>query len=118
MSEKKLTVYDATKDELIEFFFDQRKVEGVLAKERFLAWLWKKRNDELLDAQEKTIDASEKWLHEYVTLVKQANDEADFEKKMLIFEKANKAYQQYEKANKDYEKLDKKLMANIERSYV
>ena len=118
MSSKKLTVYDATKDELIEFFFDQRKVEGVLARERFLSWLWKKRNDELLDAQSTAIDASQRYLSQYVTLLKQATEEPDLEKKMIIFDKANKAYSMYEKAEKDYEKLDKKLEASMKRSYI
>lgn len=111
MSKKNLTVYDATKEELIQYFF--HPIDGGFRVpsdvKRFLIWLESKRTGELLDAQNKTIDASQKYLHEYIDLVKQANNEPEFEKKLLIFEKANKTYKLYEKAERDYKKIDKKL---------
>ena len=111
MSNKKLTVYDATKEELIQYFF--HPLDGGFrvpsSAERFLIWLEQKRTGELLDAQDKTIEASQKYLHEYIDLVKQANSEPELDKKLRIFEKANTAYKLYEKAERDYKKIDKEL---------
>ena len=111
MSKKELTVYDATKEELIQYFF--HPIDGGFKVpsdvKRFLIWLEDKRTGELLEAQSLTIESSQKYLHEYIELVKQANNEPELEKKMLIFEKANKAYKLYEKAEKDYKKIDKEL---------
>lgn len=117
MSKKKLTVYDATKEELIQYFF--HPIDGgfrVPAQaDRFCIWLQQKRQGELIDAQSKTIDDSQDALHEYINLVKQANAEPDIDKKIDIFEKANKAYKRYEKAEKLYRKLDKKIEEGWER---
>ena len=112
---KQYTVYDATKEELIEFCFNPREVRGVLMKQQFLAWLARKRTDELITSQEESIELSQKSLHEYIDLVKKANDEPDLDRKLAIFEKANKAYEQYEKAEKAYAKLDKQLSNSFER---
>ncbi len=110
---KKLTIQDATKDELIQYFFTCDYFGGGYRiqadKERFLIWLAEKRTGELLDAQEQSIDASQKALHEYIDYVKQATDAKDLNKKFALLAKANEAYERYEKANKQYDKLGKKI---------
>ena len=110
---KKYTLNDATKDELIQYFFTPEGFGGGYRinadKERFLIWLARKRSGELLDAQDQTIDASQKALGEYVDFVRKANNEPDIDKKLDLLDKANKAYERYEKANKKYESIDKKL---------
>lgn len=115
---KKLTVYDATKEELIQYFFQPDGFGGgyriPAMKDKFIIWLQRKRNGDLLTAQEATIDASQKALHEYVDLVKKMNDEPDVERKLEIAEQANAAYKRYERAEKQYETLDKKIMRGLE----
>lgn len=110
---KKLTLQDATKDELIQYFFTCDYFGGgyrVQAdEERFLIWLKNKRTGELLDAQDKSIDASEKALEEYISYIKQAGDAKDLEEKISLLDKANEAYTRYEKAEKQYNKLNKKI---------
>lgn len=110
---KQYTVYDATKEELIEFCFNPFEVRGVLMKERFLEWLQKKRADELMDAHSKATDNALDSLHQYIELVKQANDEADIDKKLALFDQANRAYSQYEKGMEQSNKLNKKLMKEM-----
>ena len=109
----RLTVEDATKEELIQYFFVPDHFGGGTRigadKERFLIWLSKKRADTLLNAQEQTIEASQKALSEYIGYVKQANAEPDINRKLELFEKANEAYDRYERANKKYDALDKKV---------
>ena len=63
----------------------------------------------MLNAVERTIDASEKFLHQYIDFVKQANDEPDIDKKFELFNKANEAYKKYELSNKKYDSLNRKL---------
>ena len=114
---KELAIQDATKDELIQYFFTPSGFGGgntiPCRQDSFLLWLKQKRDGELLDAQEASIDASQKALHEYIDLVKQMNDEKDIEKKLVIGEKANKAYERYEKAEKRYRSIEKKLISSI-----
>lgn len=115
MSEKKLTVYDATKDELIQYFF--HPLDGGFRipsdVERFLIWLEQKRNGELLRAYEDAAEESNKALHEYIEFVKQANSEQDLDKKLTLFDEANHAYQRYEKMEKICAKTDKKLSESL-----
>lgn len=109
---KELTIQDATKDELIQYFFTPDGFGGGFripaAKDSFLLWLKKKRDGELLDAIDTSIDASQKALHEYIELVKQMNDEKDIDRKLEIAEKADKAYERYEKAEKAARRLHTK----------
>lgn len=113
----KLSVYDATKEELIQYFFQPDCFGGgyriPAMKDEFLIWLQQKRNKELLDAQDTAIEDSQRHLKEYVRLVKLANDTADIEEKLNIFDQANKAYQRYELAEKHYQALDKMLMDSL-----
>ena len=109
---KELTIQDATKDELIQYFFTPDGFGGGFripaAKDSFLLWLKQKRDGELLDAIDTSIDASQKALHEYIELVKQMNDEKDIDRKLEIAEKADKAYERYEKAEKAARRLSTK----------
>lgn len=113
---KELTIQDATKDELIQYFFTPDGFGGGFripaAKDSFLLWLKQKRDGELLDAIDTSIDASQKALHEYIELVKQMNDEKDIDRKLEIAEKADKAYKRYEKAEKAYERYEKEVKDN------
>lgn len=104
---KELTIQDATKDELIQYFFTPDGFRIPAAKDSFLLWLKQKRDGELLDAIDTSIDASQKALHEYIELVKQMNDEKDIDRKLEIAEKAEKAYERYEKAEKACERYEK-----------
>lgn len=110
---KELTIQDATKDELIQYFFTPDGFGGGFripaAKDSFLLWLKQKRDGELLDAIDTSIDASQKALHEYIELVKQMNDEKDIDRKLEIAEKADKAYERYEKAEKAARRLHTKM---------
>ena len=109
---KELTIQDATKDELIQYFFTPDGFGGGFripaAKDSFLLWLKQKRDGELLDAIDTSIDASQKALHEYIELVKQMNDEKDIDRKLELAEKADKAYERYEKAEKAARRLPTK----------
>ena len=109
---KKLTINDATKEELIQYFFSSDYFGGgyriPALKDKFLLWLTQKRGGELVTAQEASLDASQKALHEYVDYVRKFSDEKDLDKKLEWANKANTAYERYEKANKQYDKLGKK----------
>lgn len=109
---KKLTIQDATKQELIEFMFAPAGMGGgfgiPVPKDKFILWLQGKRSKEYLDSAEKAAEASNKALKSYIDFVRQANDEPDLDKKMALLEKGAKAFDQYEKYSKEYDKLSKK----------
>ena len=109
---KKLTVQDATKQELIQFIFAPAGMGGgfgiLVPKDKFILWLQKKRSNEYLESAEKAAEASKKALKSYTDLVRQANDEPDIDKKLALLEKGTKAFDQYEKCSKEYDKLSKK----------
>lgn len=117
MSKKNLTIADATKAELIQYFFQPDSFGGGFRipapKDKFLLWLKAKRDRELLDACDASADASSKALHEYVELITQWNEEKDLDKKRAISEKANEAYERFKKAEKRYMAIDKKLMSSM-----
>ena len=110
---KNLTVYDATKEELIQYFFQPDAFGGGFRipamKDEFILWLQKKRNGELLDASNASSYALRKSLREYIDYIKKANDEPDIDKKMVLFAKANEAYERYEKASKQYDDLQERI---------
>jgi hypothetical protein len=114
---KELSVYDATKDELIEYFFKPDCFGGGFRipamKDHFLSWLKGKRNRQLLDAQDVAIEDSQKHLQEYIRLIRQANDATDLDGRLEILDRADKAYQRYELAEKHYRELDKKLSESL-----
>lgn len=108
-----LKVQDATKEELIQYFFTADAFGGgariPASKDSFLLWLKKKRADELLKAGETALEASQEALQEYISFVKRANDSKDIEEKINLIEAAESAYKRYEKFQKVYEKESKKL---------
>lgn len=112
MSKKKLTIQDATKEELIQYFFSADSFGGgyriPALKDKFLLWLQKKRSDEFLNASDASLEESQKALHEYIDCVKNMNGATGIEEKLKWAEKANQAYEKYEKANKAYDKFSKK----------
>ncbi len=110
-------IEDATKEELIQYFFGVEGLGGGFRigadKDRFLIWLERKRTKTLLDAQDTATEASQKSLQEYIQYIKEANDEKDIEKKLALFQKANKAYKKYEEYNRQYDLLDKKISKSL-----
>ncbi len=109
----KYKITDATKQELIDYFFGVEGLGGGYRipadKDRFLIWLARKRADVLIDASETAAEASQKALKEYISFVQQANDTEDLGEKLALFEKANNAYKRYEKYNRQYVLTQKKL---------
>ena len=111
-SKKKLTIQDATKQELIEFMFKPAGMGGgcliPVPKDSFILWLQKRRSKEFIDSAEEAAEASNKALKSYIDLVRQANDEPDLDKKIALLEKGNKAFEKYKKFSKEYDRLSKK----------
>ena len=109
----KLKISDATKEELIQYFFGVDGFGGGYRipadKDRFLIWLEHKRTDTLLNAQETATEAANKALAEYIKFVRLANDETDINEKLALFEKANNAYKRYQKFNEQYHLIGKKV---------
>jgi hypothetical protein len=109
---KKLTIQDATKQELIEFMFAPAAMGGgfgiPVPQDSFILWLQKKRGKEYIDSAEDAAEASNKALKSYIELVRRANDEPDIDKKLALLEKGAKAFDQYKKYSKEYDKLSKK----------
>ena len=112
MSKKKLTIHDATKQELIEFLFLPAGMGGGFAipvpQDSFILWLQKRRGKIYLDSADAAAGAADKALNSYIDFVRQANDEPDLDKKMDLLTKGNEAYEKYEKYSKEYDKLSKK----------
>lgn len=112
---KGLKVTDATKEELIQYFFGVEGFGGgyriAADKERFLIWLSNKRSNALLTAGENAGEAAQKALREYLSYVKQMIDAEDFDEKIRLGDKADAAYKRYEKFNRQsveaYKKADK-----------
>lgn len=108
-----LKVSDATKEELIQYFFTEDTFGGghrIRAdKERFLLWLAKKRAGKLMEAQEAAMDTEQESLRKYIETLKAFNEEKDLDKKLQIAQKGNKYYEQYQRAVKQGEQLNKKL---------
>lgn len=109
---KKLTIQDATKDELIQYFFSSDYFGGgyriPALKDKFLLWLQNKRSKEFLDASDASLEESQEALKEYIDCVKKMTEATDIEEKLKWADKGNKAYERYEKANKAYDKFSTK----------
>lgn len=108
-----LKVSDATKEELIQYFFTEDIFGGGhrlrADEDRFLLWLAKKRAGKLLEAQEAAMDTEQESLRKYIETIKAFNEEKDLDKKLELAQKGNKYYEQYERALKQEEQLNKKL---------
>ena len=108
-----LKVEDATKEELIQYFFTEDTFGGGhrirAEKDRFLLWLAKKRAGKLMEAQEAAMDKEQESLRKYIETMKAFNEEKDLDKKLQLAQKGNKYYEQYKRAEKQGEQLNKKL---------
>lgn len=104
MAKRKYTINDATKEELITYFFQPDCFGGGFripaAKDSFLLWLSKKRNGELLKAGETAAEAEQEAMHEYLDYIKKSIEEVDIDKKIELAKLADKAYRRYEKMGK------------------
>lgn len=108
-----LKISDATKEELIQYFFTEETFGGghrIRAdKDRFLLWLAKKRAGKLMEAQNAAMDTEQESLRKYIDAVKAFNEEKDIDKKLQLAETANYYYEKYESAGKRAAQLDKKI---------
>ena len=110
------SVYDATKEELILYFFaPEFNGAGHLRadQDRFINWVNRRRNEHLLKVQGKVIEDSQTAFKEYIRLLREAGDEKDIDKKIALYDEASKAFELYEKYNKEYDKLDDQIMTNM-----
>ena len=114
-----VTMEDATKNELIQYFFVPEGCGGAFRipanKDAFLAWVENKRKGTLLEAGQTAQDAAMKNLNEYVSLVKKANDEKDIVKKLRIFDEANAAYKRYERFTGQANSVNKNIMKVVDQ---
>lgn len=108
-----LKVSDATKEELIQYFFTEDTFGGghrIRAdKDRFLFWLAEKRAGKLMEAQEAALDTEQEILRKYIETIRAFNEEKDIDKKLDLAQKGNEYYKQYIRASKQEELLNKKL---------
>lgn len=85
-----LKVSDATKEELIQYFFTEDTFGGghrIRAdKDRFLIWLTQKRAGKLREAQNAAMDTEQESLRKYIETVKAFNEEKDIDKKLQLAE--------------------------------
>lgn len=109
-------VNEATKEELLIYFFAP-ELNGAdhlrASTDRFINWVNQRRNEHLLKVQDKVIEDSQTAFKEYIRLIKEANDEPNIDKKLALFEEANKAWALHEKYEKDYSKLDDQISKNL-----
>lgn len=115
----KYKITDATKDELIQYFFGVEGFGGGYRvpadKDRFLIWLENKRCDALLKANETATEASDKALKEYIGFIRLANEEGNVDKKLELLDKANAAYERYEKFNEQWGKSNREIDKHFAR---
>ena len=108
-----LKVSDATKEELIQYFFREDEFEGGYRigadRDRFLLWLAKKRAGKLMEAQEAAMNTEQESLRKYIETLKAFNEEKDIDKKLELAQKGSEYYMQYKRAAKQEEQLNKKL---------
>jgi len=110
---KKLTINDATKDELIQYFFVPEGMGGgykiPAPKDSFILWLENKRRGELYESSEVATKAFLKYMHESTDYMKKSLEAQDFEEKMRYIEMAEEAHKKSEAAWKQKEKLEGRL---------
>ena len=113
---KKYTMEDATKDDLIEYFFNS--ISGGFripaAEDQFLLWLQRKRSGILLESYETATEAAQKALQEYVRLVHEFIDEPDIDKKIALHEEADRQYERYQKFSKQGSDLNDELFKEVQ----
>lgn len=109
-------VNEATKEELLLYFFapEFNGANRLRAdKDRFLLWVNARRSKSLLDAQSRVAEQGSDYFKEYIALIKEADEEKDLDRKLAIYEKANKAYELWDRNRKEYNRLEKEIVNNI-----
>lgn len=112
MKEKKpLTIQDATKAELIEYFFSPISGGFRIGADqlKFLLWLENHRREKNYKKYSDLQDAATESLDQYVELLEQAKDEPDGAKKLDILTAANRYFKQYEKLQAQADKAAERI---------
>lgn len=112
MKEKKpLTIQDATKAELIEYFFSP--ISGGFRigadQQKFLLWLENHRREKNYKKYSDLQDAATESLDQYVNLLERAKKEPDDMKRLDILTVAGKYFKQYEKLQAQAEKAAERI---------
>lgn len=112
MKTKNLTISDATKEELLEYFFKPEGMGGgftiTAPQDKFLLWLKTRRAKECLDAMDKATNKGLVALKESVRLNKEAATETDVDKLISLSAKADELYRTFEKYDKEAQMYMKK----------
>ena len=112
MKEKKpLTIQDATKAELIEYFFSPISGGFRIGVDRqsFLLWLERHRREKAFKRYSDAVDAATESLDQYLKLLKRAKEEPDDMKRLDILTAAGRYYKQYEKLQAQAEKAAERI---------
>lgn len=111
------TLDDATKAELIEYFFNPISGGYIVGadKDNFLIWLQQKRSGTLLKSYETATEKAHEMLNKYIELIGAANDEPDIKKKLALLKQADSAYKKYQAFDKQSDELGKKFDREINR---
>ena len=108
---KPLTIQDATKAELIEYFFSP--ISGGFRigadQQKFLLWLENRRREKKYKKYSDLQDAATESLDQYVELLERAKDEPDDMKRLTILTAADRYYRQYEKLQAQAEKAAERI---------
>ena len=112
MKEKKpLTIQDATKAELIEYFFSP--ISGGFRigadRQKFLLWLENHRREKNYKKYSDVQDAATESLDQYVKLLERAKEEPDNAKRLDILTTAGRYYKQYEKLQAQADKAAERI---------
>lgn len=108
---KGLKLTDATKSELLEYFFApicEGREHLQYNEDRFLIWLNYKRNKEIIDEKSNLAEKSHDLLEEFIELSKQITLEDDSDVKMKLIKRSNKLWDEVQKLESKQKKLDKK----------
>lgn len=108
---KPLTIQDATKAELIEYFFSP--ISGGFRigadQQKFLLWLENHRREKNYESYSEAQDAALKALGQYVKVLEQAEKEPDDTKRNDLLTAAGKYFKQYEKLQGQAEKAAERI---------
>lgn len=107
-----LKITDATKDDFLQFFATD--VRGINCKPYFEIWLSKKRWEELSDAYDTALKASQVAFQQYMEFMKKSVAEKDFDKKVHYCMKADEKMKLHEKYEAEIERLEAKQNKMLE----
>ena len=109
--EKPLTIQDATKAELIEYFFSP--ISGGFRigadRQKFLLWLENHRREKAFKSYSDVQDAATKALDQHIKMLEQAIKEPDDMKRLDILTAAGRYYKQYEKLQAQADKAAERI---------